>query len=123
MARYSEIYPRTPDDPKYKEGLLHTDDEVEILIGMIKQCMLTTPGEVLGDPFFGIDLEGLLFDFNVDQTTLERAIRLHLITYVPLASSKFNVDFTVGFFKGETRDACVIDFAIKGNPILGIKII
>jgi hypothetical protein len=123
MARFSEIYPRTPDDPRYKEGLLHTDDEVEILIGMIKQCMLTTPGEVLGDPYFGIDLEGLLFDFNVDQITLERAIRLHLITYVPLASSKFNVDFTVGFFKGETRDACVIDFAIKGNPILGIKII
>jgi hypothetical protein len=123
MARFSEIYPRTPDDPRYKEGLLHTDDEVEILIGMIKQCMLTTPGEVLGDPFFGIDLEGLLFDFNVDQITLERAIRLHLITYVPLASSKYNVDFTVGFFKGETRDACVIDFAIKGNPVLGIKII
>ena len=90
---------------------------------MIKQCMLTTPGEVLGDPYFGIDLEGLLFNFNVDQMTLERAIRLHLITYVPLASSKFNVNFTVGFFKGETRDSCVIDFAIKGNPILGIKII
>jgi len=123
MARFSEIYPRTPDDPRYKEGLLHTDDEVEILIGMIKQCMLTTPGEVLGDPYFGIDLEGLLFNFNVDQVTLERAIRLHLITYVPLASSKFNVDFTVGFFKGETRDSCVIDFAIKGNPVLGIKII
>ena len=123
MARFSEIYPRTPDDPRYKEGLLHTDDEVEILIGMIKQCMLTTPGEVLGDPYFGIDLEGLLFNFNVDQMTLERAIRLNLITYVPLASSKFNVNFTVGFFKGETRDSCVIDFAIKGNPILGIKII
>ena len=123
MARFSEIYPRTPDDPRYKEGLLHTDDEVEILIGMIKQCMLTTPGEVLGDPYFGIDLEGLLFNFNVDQITLERAIRLHLITYVPLASSKFNVNFTVGFFRGETRDSCVIDFAIKGNPILGIKII
>ena len=123
MARFSEIYPRTPDDPRYKEGLLHTDDEVEILIGMIKQCMLTTPGEVLGDPYFGIDLEGLLFNFYVDQATLERAIRLHLITYVPLASSKFNVNFTVGFFKGETRDSCVIDFAIKGNPILGIKII
>ena len=123
MARFSEIYPRTPDDPRYKEGLLHTDDEVEILIGMIKQCMLTTPGEVLGDPYFGIDLEGLLFNFNVDQVTLERAIRLHLITYVPLASSKFNVNFTVGFFKGETRDSCVIDFAIKGNAILGIKII
>ncbi len=123
MARYSEIYPRNPDDPNYKVGLLHTDDEVEILIGMIKQCMMTTPGEVLGDPYFGIDLESLLFDFEVDQKTLERSIRLHLLTYVPLSVDKYNVDFTIGFFKGETRDACVIDFAIKGNPILGIKII
>lgn len=122
MARFSEIYPRNPDDPNYKEGLLHTDDQLEILIGMIKQCMLSRPGEILGDPYFGIDLEGLLFSLNVDQQTLERAIRLHLLTYVPLAGSKYDVDFKVGFFKGETRDACVIDFAIKGSAILGIKI-
>ena len=123
MARLSEIYPRNPDDPNYQEGFLHTSDEVEILIGMIKQCMLTRPGEVLGDPYFGIDLEGLIFDLNIDQRTLERSIRLHLLTYVPLATSKFDVDFTIGFFQGETRDACVIDFAIRGNPLLGIKII
>lgn len=123
MARFSEIYPRNPDDPNYKEGLLHTDDEVEILIGMIKQCMLTRPGEVLGDPYFGIDLEGMIFDLEVDQNTLERAIRLHLLTYVPLASTKYSVDFSVGFLRGTTRDACVIDFAIKGNPLIGIKII
>ena len=123
MGRLSEIYPRNPDDPNYDPGLLHTDDQVEILIGMIKQCMLTRPGEVLGDPYFGIDLEGLIFDLSVDQATLERAIQLHLLTYVPLAFTKFSVDFKVGFIKGSTRDACIIDFAIKGNPILGIKIL
>lgn len=85
--------------------------------------MLTSPGEVLGDPYFGIDLEGLIFDLEVDQNTLTRAVDLHLLTYVPLAYSLFNVEFQVGFIKGETRDACVIDFAIKGNPILGIKIL
>ena len=85
--------------------------------------MLTRPGEVLGAPQWGIDLAGLMFDLNIDQRTLERSIRLHLLTYVPLATSKFDVDFTIGFFQGETRDACVIDFAIRGNPLLGIKII
>jgi len=122
MARFSEIYPRNPDDPNYKSGVMHTDDQVEILIGMIKNCMMTTPGEVLGDPYFGIDLESLLFDLEVDQDTLERSIALHLSTYVPLARSLYQVDFKVGFLKGETRDACIIDFAIKGSPILGIKI-
>jgi hypothetical protein len=123
MARYTEIYPRNPDDPNYKEGLLHTDDEVEILIGMIKNCMLTTPGEVLGDPYFGIDLEGLIFELEVDERTLNSAIDLHLTTYVPIAYSLFDVEFKIGFLRGDTRDACIIDFAIKGNPILGIKII
>lgn len=122
MARFSEIYPRNPDDPNYKSGLMHTDDQVEILIGMIKNCMMTIPGEVLGDPYFGIDLESMIFDLEVDQATLERSIAMHLSTYVPLASSLYQVDFKVGFLRGETRDACIIDFAIKGNPILGIKI-
>lgn len=123
MARYSEIYPRNPDDPNYKEGLLHTDDQVEILIGMIKNCMLTSPGEVLGDPYFGIDLEGLIFALDVDESTLRQTIDLHLNTYVPMASSGFKVEFEIGFLRGDTRDACIIDFAIKGNPILGIKIL
>jgi hypothetical protein len=122
MARFSEIYPRNPDDPNYKSGLMHTDDQVEILIGMIKNCMMTRPGEVLGDPYFGIDLESLIFDLEVDQATLERAIGMHLVTYVPLANSLYQVDYKIGFLKGETRDACIIDFAIKGSPILGIKI-
>ena len=122
MARFSEIYPRNPDDPNYKSGLMHTDDQVEILIGMIKNCMMTRPGEVLGDPYFGIDLESLIFDLEVDQSTLERAIGMHLVTYVPLANSLYQVDYKIGFLKGETRDACIIDFAIKGSPILGIKI-
>lgn len=121
MIQIVDIYPRNPDDPKYKKGLLHTDNEIEILIGMIKQCLLTTPGEVLGDPYFGLDLERLIYDFEVDQITLENAIRMHLLAYVPLIF-KYDVDFKVGFFKGEIRDACVIDFAIKNNPILGIKI-
>jgi hypothetical protein len=122
MARFSEIYPRNPDDPNYKSGLMHTDDQVEILIGMIKNCMMTRPGEVLGDPYFGIDLESLIFDLEVDQATLERAIGMLLVTYVPLANSLYQVDYKIGFLKGETRDACIIDFAIKGSPILGIKI-
>ena len=122
MARFSEIYPRNPDDPNYKAGLMHTDDQIEILIGMIKNCMMTRPGEVLGDPYFGIDLESMIFDLEVDQSTLERAIGMHLVTYVPLANSLYSVDYKIGFLRGETRDACIIDFAIKGNPILGIKI-
>jgi len=123
MAKYAEIYPRNPDDPYYVPGLLETSDVVEITIGMIKQIMLTSPGEVLGDPYFGINLESLIFDFNVSQSELERAISLQLITYCPMSASDLDINFKVGFYRGETRDACVIEFAIGSNPILGIKVI
>lgn len=123
MIKISDIYPRNPDDPLYIANKLETDDVVESTIGMIKQIMLTKPGAILGDPFFGIDLEALLFDFDVSQSELEEAISLQLYTYCTFARGILKIDFKVGFFRGETRDSCVIEFGIKGNPVLGIKII
>jgi hypothetical protein len=123
MVKITDIYPRNPDDPLYVPGKLETDDIVESSIGMIKQIMLTKPGSVLGDPFFGIDLESLIFDFEVNQQELEEAISMQLYTYCPFARGVLKIDFQVGFFRGETRDSCVIEFAIKGNPVLGIKVI
>ena len=123
MIKIVDIYPRNPDDPLYEADRLETDDIVESAIGMIKQIVLTKPGSVLGDPFFGIDLESLLFDFEVSQRELQEAINLQLYTYCPFARGILAIDFQLGFFKGETRDSCVIEFAIKGDPILGIKVI
>lgn len=123
MARYAEIYSRTPDDPYYVPGTMETDDLVEITVGMIKQIMLTAPGEVLGDPYFGINLESMIFDFEVSEAALKQAIGLQLYTYCLPSRDQLRVDYKVGFFKGETRDVCVIEFAINSSPVLGIKII
>jgi hypothetical protein len=123
MIKITDIYPRNPDDPYYVPNKLETDDVVESAIGMIKQIMLTKPGSVLGDPFFGIDLESLIFDFEVSQSELEEAIGLQLFTYCSFARDILKINFRMGFFKGDTRDACVIEFAIGPNPVLGIKVI
>lgn len=123
MIKITDIYPRNPDDPYYVPNKLETDDIVESTIGMIKQIMLTKPGSVLGDPFFGIDLESLLFDFEVSQSDLEQAIGSQLFTYCSFARDILKVNFQIGFFQGDTRDACVIEFAIGTNPVLGIKVI
>ena len=123
MIKISDIYPRNPDDPLYEPDKLETDDVVESTIGMIKQIMLTKPGTVLGDPYFGIDLESMIFDFEVSQSELEEAISLQLYTYCTFARGILNIDFQLGFFEGDTRDTCLIEFAIRGNPVLGIKVI
>jgi hypothetical protein len=123
MIKITDIYPRNPDDPYYVPNKLETDDIIESAVGMIKQIMLTKPGSVLGDPFFGIDLESLLFEFEVSQSDLEEAIGLQLFTYCSFARDTLKVNFQIGFFQGDTRDACVIEFAIGPNPVLGIKVI
>ena len=123
MARFAEIYPRNTDDPNYKSGMIETDDIVEITIGMIKQIMLTSPGEVLGDANFGINLESLLFDFDVSQSELEQAIALQLYTYCPPSRDLLDINYKIGFYRGTTRDTCFVEFAIGNNPILGIKVI
>ena len=123
MLKITDIYPRNPDDPYYVPNVLETNDMVESAIGMIKQIMLTKPGSVLGDPFFGIDLESLLFDFEVNQAELEEAIGMQLYTYCTFARGLLKIDFQIGFFEGDTRDSCVIEFAINGNPMIGINVI
>ena len=123
MSRFAEIYPRTPDDPYYISGKMETSDILEITIGMIKQIMLTSPGEVLGDPNFGVNLESLLFDFDVSQAELQQAIALQLYTYCPPSRDLLDVNFKIGFYQGVARDTCVIEFAIGNNPVLGIKVL
>jgi hypothetical protein len=91
---------------------------------MIKSVMLTTPGEVLGDPSYGVDLEGLVFALDVSESQLSEAISRQLMTYCPFYRDKsYEINFQLGFFKGEERDACVIEFAIGRKPILGIQVI
>lgn len=124
MARIVDIYHRNPDDPLYTPNQLETDDEIEIIIGMIKSIMLTTPGEVLGDPSYGVDLEGLIFSMDINETQLSEVIANQLAAYCPFAREKrYEINFQLGFFKGEERDACVIEFAIGRKPILGIQVI
>jgi hypothetical protein len=124
MARIAEIYHRNPDDSLYVPNQLETDNEVEVIIGMIKSIMLTTPGEVLGDPGYGIDLEGLVFSLNITENALLETIGKQLMVYCPYYRDPlYNINFKLGFFKGQARDACVIEFAIGRKPVLGIQVI
>lgn len=119
MAR--ELYTRDINDPNYQPGLLEVDDELEMLIGQIKMILLTAPGEVLGSPQFGIDLEGKLFDTSIDENQLKRDILNQVREYCHLAF-KYNVQFEIKFFKGSVRDACLIDIIINEAKILGILV-
>ena len=79
-----EIYNRDPEDPEYNPYQLETTDPVEICIGQIKMMLLTNKGEVLGDPKFGLNMEDLVFNLNLSESSIKKEIDLYLSVYVPL---------------------------------------
>lgn len=117
MAR--DLYLRDTDDPNYDPNLIDIDDELEMLISQIKMLLLTAPGEVMGDPNFGIDLEGKLFDTKVDGNKLKKDILNQMREHCPLAL-QYDINFNIKFFKGTTNDAVLIDIVIDGRKIFGV---
>lgn len=120
-----EIYIREPNDASYKKGVFEMSDPIEILIGQIRMLLLTKKGLVLGDPLFGIDLEGLIFDFEISEYELRSSIDNQFAIYCPLFN-ELEGYYEISFFQGDFRDICVIEFfipAIEDNtPIINIKI-
>jgi hypothetical protein len=119
MAR--EIYMRDLTDPAYKSGIMEVSDELEMLISQIKMLLYTKPGEVLGAPDVGIDLESQLFVFNINEYALKSMLMDQVLKFVPLAD-KYHIKFDISFARGTVKDTCLIDVRINGNPIFGILI-
>lgn len=122
-----EIYCRMPSDPKYEEGRIHIDDEVSALLQRIRICLGTRQGEVLGDPYFGIDLADYLFDMSYDKAAIEAAIMENLTDYViaPFASERgYDVSVDVEFGKDPQAraDYMLVDISINGEKLLGILV-
>ena len=48
---------RYPGHPKYQEGRIVEDDEVEVIVQKLEMILFTNRGEVLGNPDIGANLE------------------------------------------------------------------
>jgi hypothetical protein len=119
-----EIYNRDPNDPMYKSDILEVTDPIEICIGQLKMCLLTTKGEVLGDPAFGMDLESLIFDLQLSEKALTDELNIHLSTYVPIFFDLGGY-YNIKFYQGTQRDIAYFDFFLPSyggeNPIITLK--
>lgn len=120
-----EIYNRDPLDPNYNPFQIETTDPVEICVGQLKMLLLTNKGEVFGDPKFGMNLEDLIFNLELSETSIRKEMDLFLKTYIPLFQ-KLGGSYTLKFFAGTQRDIATIDFAIPGNggesPVVSLRI-
>ena len=59
-----DFFFRNPIDPNYRTGIYESRDEIENTITQIRMTLLTRKGEVLGEPNFGFDATGYLFEFE-----------------------------------------------------------
>ena len=59
-----DFFFRDPTDPNYRTGIYESRDEIENTITQIRMTLLTRKGEVLGEPNFGFDATGYLFEFE-----------------------------------------------------------
>lgn len=120
-----EIYNRDPGDFGYKADVLETTDPIEICIGQIKMLLLTSKGEVLGDPLFGISLDDLVFNLELSQESIREEIDFQMNTYCPLFY-QLGGYFKLEFFQGTLRDIANIYFFIPSystkSPAISLQV-
>lgn len=120
-----EIYNRDPGDFGYKADVLETTDPIEICIGQIKMLLLTSKGEVLGDPLFGISLDDLVFNLELSENSIREEIDFQMNTYCPLFY-QLGGYFKLEFFQGTLRDIANIYFFIPSystkSPAISLQV-
>ena len=93
----TDIYLKRPDDPEYDEMSFIEQEEFSMLLAQLKMTLMTPTRSVLGEAEFGVDSEGLLFNFSdsVDLVGLENTIRFQLKQYCTLLKSR---DYSVSAY-------------------------
>jgi len=120
-----EIYCKLPSYAGYKEGEIECDGVVEEILQRCRVCIGTKPGDVLGDPLFGIDLEEYIFDMSVDVEEIEHKIDGLLTSY---ANAGYEDDYIIssevlfGHNITEGSDYLLVNIKLNGQRILGIVV-
>ena len=109
-----EIYNRDPLDPNYNPYQIEVTDPTEVCVGQLKMILLTNKGEVLGDPKFGLNLEDLIFNLELSESSIRKELDLFLKVYVPLFSV-LGGSYDLKFYVGTLRDIATLDFRFNSN--------
>ena len=118
-----DVYLRLPSDPNYVSNFIEVEDEVSNFVQRIEMILTTIPGEVLGSPDFGINLESYLWNPYVTSGSIKNSIMSQIRTYCVYNQANIPFSIDVNFIKGDIVDGIVIDILIDGRKTLGISAI
>lgn len=122
--KINEIYCRMPTDINYVENRLSTTDDIENILQRIRMILGTQPGQVLGSPYFGVDLYQYLFAMNLDTKQIKELLDEHINTCISPFYVKYNVhcEVSYGHDRENRSDYALIDIFINDNKTLGIVV-
>ena len=112
-----DFFFRDPTDPNYRTGIYESSDEIENTITQIRMTLLTKKGEVLGEPDFGFDATGYLFEFegvsldNIEKTADEQIHNYVMMSKIYTITSK---PFTLSDLADVHKAGLGITIAING---------
>lgn len=116
-----EIYAKDPSDSTFQSNVIEHSDVYETVLSKIRMILYTKPGEVLGNPNFGVNLEEYVFALNASNQTIRESIEKQINEYVP-ESLVMNISVDVNFHQQEIYDICYIDIKIDGTKAMGLII-
>lgn len=115
-----DIYLRLPQDPNYNANFLEVEDDISNFVQMIEMCLTTVPGEVLGEPELGCNLEGYLWNPYITVGTIKNDIMSQIRRFCDYSQLGIPFNVNVSFLKGNISDSILVDIEIDGRSILGI---
>jgi len=93
---------------------VETSAILDLYLNQVRILLKTPKGSVMGYEDFGIDLEGLVFEKNLNEGTIKSEIEDAIKLYCSMGRT-FTTNVNVTFFKGTSRDMCLIDIFIDGS--------
>ena len=115
-----DIYLRLPQDPNYNADFLEVEDDVSNFVQMIEMCLTTVPGEVLGEPELGCNLEGYLWNPYITVGTIKNDIMSQVRRFCNYSQLSIPFSVNVNFIKGSISDSILVDIEVDGRSVLGI---
>ncbi len=100
---------------------LLTSDPLKKIVDQIQMLLFTKPGDVLGEPEFGVDLHSYLFELQFSAADMRKYILYQINKYIPY-STKHNIDVQVRLFSEDLENVAFVDIIINNIPIMGIHV-
>ena len=118
-----DIYNRLSSDQNYKRQV-ETEDEVEMILSQVKMILGTKPGDVLGAPYFGLNIKKYLFNLSYSQEEMTKIIREGILSSIQYDKNRYNVDVSIDFGKDRNNysDYAVINVTINQIKRLGVLV-